>query len=140
MRARWEGGPVSAPLYALCRLLWFKPVLAKLGFDRLRLVIAGGAPLPPETAAFWQILNVNLCEVYGQTEEAGAIISGQRGPFPRPGNVGALADGWEIRLDADNGESCSRATMCSTATGISPKRAPPRGAGLACHRRCGRLG
>lgn len=103
-RARWEGGPASSPLYAACRLLSFKPVLAKLGFARLRLVIAGGAPLPPETAAFWQILGVNVCEVYGQTEEAGAIISGQRGPFPRPGNVGTLADGWEIKLDADNGE------------------------------------
>ena len=103
-RARWDGGPLSSPLYAVCRMLSFKPVLAKLGFDRLRLVIAGGAPLPPETAAFWQILGVNVCEVYGQTEEAGAIISGQRGPFPRPGNVGTLADGWEIKLDADNGE------------------------------------
>jgi len=103
-RARWDGGPLSSLLYAACRLLSFKPVLAKLGFDRLRLVIAGGAPLPPETAAFWQILGLNVCEVYGQTEEAGAIISGQRGPFPRPGNVGTLADGWEIKLDADNGE------------------------------------
>ena len=103
-RARWAGGPVSSPLYAACRLLSFGPVLSKLGFDRLRLVISGGAPLPPETAAFWQILGVNLCEVYGQTEEAGAIISGQRGPFPRPGNVGTLADGWQLKLDPQNGE------------------------------------
>ena len=107
-RARWDGGAVSPPFfslpYAACRLLSFKPVLAKLGFDRLRLVISGGAPLSPETAAFWQILGVNVCEVYGQTEEAGAIISGQRGPFPRPGNVGTLAEGWELKLDPESGE------------------------------------
>jgi long-chain acyl-CoA synthetase len=56
-----------------------------------------------ETAALWQIWGVNLCEAYGQTEEAGAIISGQRGPFPRPGDVGTLAAGWELRI-AESGE------------------------------------
>jgi long-chain acyl-CoA synthetase len=44
-----------------------------------------------------------VCEAYGQTEEAGAIISGQRGPFPRPGDVGTVAPGFELRL-ADSGE------------------------------------
>jgi long-chain acyl-CoA synthetase len=45
---------------------------------------------------------VNLLEIYGQTEEAGAIITGQKGPFARPGNVGTLAAGWELRLGAGN--------------------------------------
>jgi long-chain acyl-CoA synthetase len=45
---------------------------------------------------------VNLCEIYGQTEEAGAIITGQKGPFPRPGNVGTVADGWMLELGRDN--------------------------------------
>ena len=39
-----------------------------------------------------------------QTEEAGALISGQRGPFPRPGDVGTLAAGWELRI-AETGEA-----------------------------------
>jgi long-chain acyl-CoA synthetase len=34
--------------------------------------------------ALWQMLGVNVVEMYGQTETAGGIISGQRGPFPRP--------------------------------------------------------
>ena len=42
-------------------------------------------------------------EMYGQTEDAGGIIAGQRGPFPRPGNVGTAPDGWDVRL-ADDGE------------------------------------
>ena len=103
---RWDRAAATAAVgdglaYRLCRTLVFRPLLQKLGLDRLALVISGGAPLPAETAALWQVWGVNLVEVYGQTEEAGAIISGQRGPFPRPGNVGEVAAGWELRLAAD---------------------------------------
>ena len=41
--------------------------------------------------------------MYGQTETAGGIISGQRGPFPRPGDVGTIPEGFEVKL-ADDGE------------------------------------
>ncbi len=101
-RARWEGRVRFSPAYALARALVFRPLLAKLGLDRLELAVSGGAPLPPETAALWQIWGVNLLEIYGQTEEAGAIISGQRGPFARPGNVGTVAAGWELMLGPGN--------------------------------------
>jgi long-chain acyl-CoA synthetase len=53
--------------------------------------------------ALWHIYGVNVVEMYGQTEEAGGIISGQRGPYPRPGSVGTPVDGIELRL-ANNGE------------------------------------
>ena len=102
-RARWEGSSGGKFLYAIARLLVFKPMLEQLGLDKVALAISGGAPLPPETAALWQIWGVNLVEMYGQTEEAGAIIAGQRGPFPRPGNVGTAAPGWELKL-GDGGE------------------------------------
>jgi long-chain acyl-CoA synthetase len=101
-RRRWEGGAGYSPAYALARALVFRPLLEKLGLDRLELAISGGAPLPPETAALWQIWGVDLVEIYGQTEEAGAIIAGQKGPFPRPGNVGTVAPGFELRLGPDN--------------------------------------
>jgi long-chain acyl-CoA synthetase len=99
-KARWEGKRRSGLLYGLARALVFRPMLEQLGLDEVELVISGGAPLPPETAALWQIWGVNLVEIYGQTEQAGAIISGQRGPFPRPGNVGTVAPGWELKLAA----------------------------------------
>ena len=104
-RARWEGrgSALDALAYAAARAVAFRPILNKLGFDELRLVISGGAPLPPETMGLWQIWGVNVCEIYGQTEEAGAIITGQRGPFPRPGDVGTVAPGFELAL-ADSGE------------------------------------
>jgi long-chain acyl-CoA synthetase len=100
VRARWDGHHGESIHYRLARSLVFRPVLEKLGLDALELVISGGAPLPPETMTLWQMWGVNLCEIYGQTEEAGAIISGQRGPFPRAGNVGTVASGVEIRLSS----------------------------------------
>ena len=104
-RQRWSGPPghAQASLYSICRAGVFAPILNKLGFDRLELLICAGAPLPPDTMALWQMLGVNVTEMYGQTETAGGIISGQRGPFPRPGNVGTVPAGWEVKL-ADDGE------------------------------------
>ncbi|HJR50675.1 MAG TPA: AMP-binding protein, partial [Gemmatimonadales bacterium] len=104
-RARWEAraGGLTRLAYGLARAAAFRPLLNKLGFDALVLVISGGAALPPETMALWQIWGVNVCEIYGQTEEAGAIITGQPERFPRPGDVGTVAPGWELRL-AESGE------------------------------------
>jgi long-chain acyl-CoA synthetase len=106
-RRRWENGGThslaGAALYRACHAGVLRPILNKLGFDQLELVICAGAPLPPETSTFWQMLGVNLVEMYGQTETAGGIISGQRGPFPRPGDVGTVPMGWEVKL-ADSGE------------------------------------
>jgi long-chain acyl-CoA synthetase len=102
-RRRWNGGSGAAheALYRICRAGVFVPMLNKLGCDRLELVICAGAPLPPETMAFWQMLGVNVVEAYGQTETAGGIISGQRGPYPRPGDVGSVPSGWEVKLAQD---------------------------------------
>ncbi len=104
VKRRWEGtaGTASALAYRLARATVFAPILNKLGLDRLELVLAGGAAVPPETMALWHIWGVNVCEIYGQTETAGGIIAGQRGPFPRPGDVGTAPAGWEVTLGAEN--------------------------------------
>jgi long-chain acyl-CoA synthetase len=104
-RRRWNGtsGLAQEALYRACRAGVFVPILNKLGFDRLELVICAGAPLPPETMALWQMFGVNVVEMYGQTETAGGIICGQRGPFPCPGDVGTVPMGWDVKL-ADDGE------------------------------------
>lgn len=99
-RGRWEGRFDETLAYRAVRALVFRPLLEKLGLDQLELVISGGAPLPAETMALWHMWGVNVCEIYGQTEEAGAIIAGQKGPFPRPGNVGTPGPGIELRLAA----------------------------------------
>jgi long-chain acyl-CoA synthetase len=100
---RWKGssGPEAA-LYRLTHALVFRPILNKLGFSELELVISGGAPLPRETMALWHMYGVNVVEIYGQTETAGGIITGQRGPFPAPGDVGTPPPGWSVRLAEDS--------------------------------------
>ena len=105
VRRRWDGRTTMARglIYRILRAGVFRPILNKLGFDKLELVVSGGAGLPAETAALWHMYGVNVVEMYGQTEEAGGIIAGQRGPFPRPGNVGTPVEGLDVRL-ADDGE------------------------------------
>jgi len=89
--------------YFFCYHMSFRPILNKIGFDKLQLAVSGGAPLPSEVMGLWQIYGVSLTEMYGQTETAGAIISGQDQHFPRPGNIGVPPTGWEVML-AENGE------------------------------------
>lgn len=104
-RNRWDGSVtgLQAAAYGLAQRAVFRPILNKLGCDRLELVVSGGAPLSAETAALWQMLGVNVVEMYGQTECAGGIVSAQRGPFPRPGDVGEPVEGWTVSL-AEDGE------------------------------------
>jgi long-chain acyl-CoA synthetase len=105
VRLRWEGKTALAQsaLYGAVHAMILRPILNKLGFDKLELVVSGGAGLPAEIAALWHMYGVNVVEMYGQTEEAGGIISGQPGPFPRPGNVGTPVEGLEVKL-AEDGE------------------------------------
>lgn len=83
-------------LYWLSYQIAFRPILNKIGFDRLKLTLCSGAPLPPEVMALWQFFGLNLSEFYGQTETGGGIIAAQRDSFPRPGDVGYPPTGWEL--------------------------------------------
>jgi long-chain acyl-CoA synthetase len=104
-RRRWDGTATAAQeaVYRAWHAAVFRPILNKLGLDQLELVISAGAPLPAETMALWHMYGVNVVEMYGQTETAGGIIAGQRGPFPRPGDVGSIPEGCSVTL-ADDGE------------------------------------
>lgn len=104
VRRRWTGTRSVADLaYMVAHALVLRPILNKIGFDQLEIVLCGGAPLPPETMALWHMYGINVVEMYGQTETAGGIVAGQRGPFPAPGNVGTVPAGWTARL-SDEGE------------------------------------
>ena len=105
VRWRWSDryGTATRLINGFARLIVFNGILNKLGLDKIELAISGGAPLPPETAALWQIWGVNLLEAYGQTETGGAFISGQTQPFAKPGNVGTVMSGWKVKLD-ESGE------------------------------------
>src|SRR6185369_13513338 len=99
---RWgtaRGPSVSA---AMARAIVFRWLLEKVGFARgarhlERRAAAGGG------RRALQAWGVNLCEAYGQTETGGALVSGQRGPYPQPGDVGSAAPNMTVELD-DDGE------------------------------------
>ena len=82
-------------------------MLNKLGFDKLELRSAAARRCLPKPWRSGRCWGVNVCEMYGQTETAGGIVAGQRGPFPRPGDVGTVPAGWEVKL-ADDGEMLVR--------------------------------
>ena len=98
-RGVWGAGS-GPPMRWAARALVFRWLLEKIGFAQARLVLASGAPLPPAVATLWQAWGVNVCEAYGQTETGGALVSGQRGPYPPPGDVGTVAPNIELRIDA----------------------------------------
>src|SRR5215471_17848707 len=97
---RWRGHvPLSLQAAgALARVVVFRWLLEKIGFAQACLVIASGAPLPLAVATLWHAWGVNVCEAYGQTETGGALVAGQQGPFPRPGDVGTPAPNMRVTL------------------------------------------
>jgi long-chain acyl-CoA synthetase len=103
VRRRWEGSTTAGERakFSFWHASMFRPVLNKLGLAHIELMVSGGAALPSDTATLWQAFGVNVVEMYGQTETAGGIISGQKGPFPRPGDVGTVPEGWTVTLSAD---------------------------------------
>ena len=74
----------------------------KLGFDKLELVVSGGAALPAETMALWHIYGSMSSRCTGRPRRPEASSLASVGPFPHPGNVGTPADGLEVRLGPDS--------------------------------------
>lgn len=96
-----KGDPFLSLLYFLARQMLFKPILNKIGFKKLKLVLSTNEHISAEVMALWQIYGVNICEIYMQAETGGAIITSQMPSFPRPGNVGIPPCGWEIKLSEE---------------------------------------
>jgi len=88
-------------LYFLARQMVFKPILNKIGFEKLKIALSTNAPISAEVMALWQIYGVNLCEIYTQAETGGAIIASQEASFLRPGHVGVPPHGWEVKLSEE---------------------------------------
>ena len=88
----------------------------KLGLDKLELAISGAAPLPPETAALWQIWGVNLVEAYGQTE-TGMLINNHQHPDLerplRPGSMGCAMPGWTAAVLKADAYGCGIAPVAA---------------------------
>lgn len=68
--------------HALWDRLLFRPLAAKMGLERAKILVSGAAPILPEVKLFFRVaLSAPFFEVYGQTESGGlAFLSS---PFER---------------------------------------------------------
>ncbi len=75
---------------------------ARLGLDRCRFLISGGAPLSAEIAEFFHATGLLIMEGYGLTETTSGVFVNRMDRF-RFGTVGPMMDVVESRI-ADDGE------------------------------------
>jgi long-chain acyl-CoA synthetase len=82
--------------------LVFSKLRARLGLDRCRFLISGGAPLAAEIAEFFHTTGLTILEGYGLTETVAASHVNRQVGF-RFGTVGPAIDVVETKI-ADDGE------------------------------------
>jgi long-chain acyl-CoA synthetase len=87
--------PLASSQRALRRAL-FTPLHRRLG-GRFKLIVTGGAALPPEIYDSLDLYGFTICEGYGLTETA-PVLTVNPPSRPRRGTVGPPIPGTEIRL------------------------------------------
>jgi long-subunit acyl-CoA synthetase (AMP-forming) len=92
------------------RALVFRPILNKLGFDRLELVVSGGASLR-RTAVLGRSTGSTSLKCTDKPRRR-AASSPASAALRAPGNVGTAVDGVDVTL-ADDGECWCAARTCS---------------------------
>ncbi|MEZ4250215.1 MAG: AMP-binding protein [Polyangiales bacterium] len=113
-------------------------VKTALGLDRLEIAITGSAPMSPETQRFFASLGITVFEVYGMTENSGAVTISD--PLkPRFGTVGKPFRGVKVRIGPDDeipGEGPRQREGLPQAAGRIGRAL--HGRRLVAHRRRGR--
>ena len=98
-----KGVPITTSfLFFLARVLVFKKLRERLGFERLRVVISGAAPISPDVLRFYHSIGIPLRQIYGQTEDTGPT-SCHIGDLIEPDNTGPPLPGVQVKI-ADDGE------------------------------------
>lgn len=95
-------GPLDALQLGLADKLVLGKVRDALGMGELKWAWSGAAAIAPETLTFFMGLNLNVCELWGMSEMAGAGTVNPPGKV-KVGTVGPALPGTEIKL-ADDGE------------------------------------
>jgi len=80
-----------------------KKVQKALGLHKARVLLSGAAPISKSLKDWYKSLGMPLCEGYGQTENLGAV-SYLKADDERPGSVGKLYPGTEIKIAPDSEE------------------------------------
>lgn len=99
----------------------FRKIHSQFGW-KFWAMISGGATLPHETEAFWDLLGFPVIQGYGMTETA-ALITVNHPFHAGKGSIGKVLPGSDVKLDA-NGEILVRGESVSSAywrgSGIEP--------------------
>ncbi len=98
--------PLLAAQMAIAERLVFRGLRARLGLDRVEVMLSGSAALSPTVLRFFLSLNIMLIEAYGLTETCPGISANRPDRF-RVGTVGPVIPGIELRFEPD-GEICVR--------------------------------
>ncbi len=83
----------------------FAQVRGLVGLDECLVAITGAAPIPADLLRWYRALGIPLSEVYGMSENTGAMT--WRAIKVKPGTVGPAVPGCDVRL-ADDGEIICR--------------------------------
>jgi long-chain acyl-CoA synthetase len=98
---RRDGRPVPPWIrsaLALFDKIIFNKIRERLG-GRLRFPISGAAPLSKDLAEFYEAIGMPLLEGYGLTE--GGVVSVNPIGRVKPGSIGKLLPGIEVRIEED---------------------------------------
>ena len=83
----------------------FRSVRELLGMEELQFAISGAAPIPPPLLTWFRAIGVPMSEVYGMSENTGAMTWTPENI--KPGTVGPAVPGTEVAL-AEDGEVICR--------------------------------
>ncbi|HEX2574743.1 MAG TPA: AMP-dependent synthetase/ligase [Aquihabitans sp.] len=83
----------------------FRPVRQMLGLDELMAAVSGAAPIPPELLGWFRAIGVPMSEVYGMSENTGAMT--WTAEKIKPGTVGPAIPHTEVAI-AEDGEVICR--------------------------------
>ena len=103
-KAIWSGrrpGLTLSLLDKFAAAIVFRPLLRKIGLSKIQAILCAGAPLPLKIQETWQILGVNVRNLYGITE--GGYVLCQGPAFPSPLRGGIPIPPRQVRR-ADDGE------------------------------------
>ncbi|HTR51622.1 MAG TPA: long-chain fatty acid--CoA ligase [Kofleriaceae bacterium] len=102
-RDRGESIPRVLELqYRLANRLVISKVKQAIGFDRVRELFSGAAPIAPDVLAFFSSIDLPIKEIYGQSEDSGPTSCNLHGRT-KLGSVGSPLPGLEVKL-AEDGE------------------------------------
>ncbi len=88
----------SRIIYFICYQTIFRPILNKIGFDKLKIIISTGSNFPYEIFKLWRIYGLKISDMYAVTEIG--IITKQESNFLKTGNINK-ASYLELRISKE---------------------------------------